>query len=93
MSSKHAPEALDLPLRDLMNKDLPFGGEYIVFSGDWRQCGPIVKLGSARGVVDPAFLSSQLWKHVQRFRLTKSMRGQGDIPYAQTALAVGEGGI
>ena len=93
MSSKYAPEALDLTLRDLMNNDLPFGRKTIVFSGDWRPCGPIVKFGTARDVVDEAFLSSHLWKHVQRFRLTKSMRDRGDIPYAKIVLAVGEGGI
>ena len=47
-----------------MNNDLPFGGQTIVFSGDWRQCGPIVKFGTARDIVDEAFLSSHLWKHV-----------------------------
>ena len=47
MSSKYAPEALDLTLRDLMNNDLPFGGKTIVFSADWHQCGPIVKFGTA----------------------------------------------
>ena len=93
MSSKYAPEALDLTLRDLMNNDLPFGRKTVVFSGDWRQCGPIVKFGTARDVVDEAFLSSHLWKHVQRFRLTKSMRDRGGIPYAKIVLAVGEGDI
>ena len=93
MSGKYAPEALDLTFRVLMDNDLPFVGKTIVFSGDWRQCKPIVKFGTAADVVDEAFLSSHLWKHVQRFRLTKSMRDRGDIPYAQTVLAVGEGGI
>ena len=93
MSTKYAPEALDLTLRDLMNNDLPFGGKTIVFSGDLRQCGPIIKFGTTRDVVDEAFLSSHLWKHVQRFRLTQSMRDRGDISYAKTVLAVGEGDI
>ncbi|CAN0089614.1 unnamed protein product [Laminaria digitata] len=93
MSSKYAPEALDLTLRDLMNNDLPFGGKTIVFSGDWRQCGPIVKFSTAADVVEQEFLPSHLWKHVQRFCLTKSMKVRGDIPYAQTVLAVGEGDI
>ena len=93
MPTKYAPEAFDLTPRDLINNDLPFGGKTIVFSGDWRQCGPIIKFGTARDVVDEAFLSSHLWKHVQRFRLTKSMRDRGDIPYAKTVLAVGEGDV
>ena len=52
-----------------MNNDLRFGGRTVVFSGDWRHCGPIVKFGTARDLVDEAFLSSHLWKHVQRFCL------------------------
>ena len=93
MSSKYAPEALDSTLRDLMNNGLPFGGKTIVFSGEWGLCGPIENFVAARDVVDEAHLSSQRWKHVQRFRLIKSMRVRGDIPYAKVVLAVGEGDI
>ena len=55
MSSKYTSEGLDLTLRDFMNNDLPFGGKTVLFSGNWRQCGPIVKFGTARGVADQAF--------------------------------------
>ena len=42
-----------------------------------------------------SLLSSHVWKHVQRFRLTKSMRDRGDIPYAKRVLqvAAGEGDV
>lgn len=49
MSSKDAPEASDLTLRDLMDDDLPFGGKIIVLSGDWRQCGSIVQVWYSKG--------------------------------------------
>ena len=52
-----------------------------------------MKFGTAIDVFDQAFLSLQIRKHVQRFRLTKSTRDRGDIPHAQTVLAVGERGI
>ena len=89
MSSKYASEALDSTLRDLVNNDPHFGGKTIVFAGDWRQCGPVVKFGTASDVVDEAFLSSHLWKHVQRSRLTKSMRDRGHIPYAKNSASSG----
>ena len=62
-------------------------------SGDWRQVGPVVKFATPSEVVEHAFLSSHLWKHVVRLRLTKSMRDKDDIPYAKTVLAIGEGAI
>ncbi|CAN0282816.1 unnamed protein product, partial [Ectocarpus sp. 13 AM-2016] len=71
----------------------PFGGKAILFSGDWRQVAPVLKYGTEAEIVEQAFLSSYFWKHAQRFRLTKSMRNQNDLPYAKTVLAVGEGKI
>ena len=46
-------------------------------------------------VVEHAFLSSRLWQHVHRFRLTKStrMRDKDDLPYAKTVIVIGEGAI
>ncbi|CAN0568330.1 unnamed protein product [Laminaria digitata] len=44
------------------------------FSGDWRQVGPVVPCGTQTEVTEQAFLSSHLWNHVHRFRLTVSMR-------------------
>ena len=93
MSSKYSPEALHSTLQDLCQNDLPFGGKTILFSGDWRQVAPVLKYGTEAEIVEQAFLSSYLWKHVERFRLTKSTRNKDDLPYAQTVLAIGEGKV
>lgn len=93
MSSKFSPEALHLTLQDLCQNDLPFGGKTILFSGDWRQVAPVLQYGTEVEIVERAFLSSYLWEHVHRFRLTKSMRTKDDLPYAKTVLAIGEGKI
>lgn len=93
MSNKFAPEALDLTLRDLRRNDTPFGGATVLFSGDWRQVGPVIPFGTPRDVVNAAFISSYLWKHVQRFRLIQSMRDRLDKPYSLTVRAIGEGKI
>jgi hypothetical protein len=38
MTKRHAIEALDISLRDILDKeDLPFGGKTTVFGGDFRQ--------------------------------------------------------
>ena len=93
MSSKFSPEALHLTLQDICQNELPFGGNTILFSGDWRQVAPVLKYGTEVEIVEQAFLSFYLWKHVHRFRLTKSMRSKDDIPYAKTVLTIGEGKI
>ena len=90
MSSKFAPEALDLSLQDLCKSELPFAGKTSLFSGDWRQVGPVLKFGTETEIVDRAFLSSNLWQHVERFRLTVSMGDKDDIPFAKSVLAVSE---
>ena len=62
-----------------------------MFSGDWRQIGPIVKNGSAADTVDAAFITSNLWGNVHRMKLTKSQRDREDLQYASFVRAVGEG--
>ncbi|CAM9337287.1 unnamed protein product, partial [Scytosiphon promiscuus] len=92
MSHKFAPEALDLTLRDLRRcDDKPFGGATVLFSGDFRQVGPVVLFGTPADVVEASLISSHLWQHVQRFRLVLSMRDRLDKAYSKTVRAVGEG--
>jgi ATP-dependent DNA helicase PIF1 len=47
MTKRHAIEALDISLHDILDKeDLPFGGKTVVFGGDFRQTLPVVRKGS-----------------------------------------------
>ena len=82
MTHKYCVEALDTTLRDLLHNPTPFGGKPILFSGDWRQIGPIVKFCSASDTVEAAFLSSNLLNSVKRMRLTISQREKEDAPYS-----------
>ena len=91
MTHRYCVEALDRTLRDLTKHNQPFGGKTILFSGDWRQTGPIVKNGSPTDTVDAAFISSQLWNNVIRFKLTMSQRDKEDPQYASFVRSVGEG--
>lgn len=94
MPSKFAPEAITLTLQDLCENVSPFGGKTTLVSGDWRQAAPVFKWGTENEIAEHAFLSSHLWQHVQRFRLTAvSMRDKDILPYAKTVLEVGEGKI
>lgn len=90
MTHRFCVEALDRTLKDLMRNTLLFGGKTILFSGDWRQTGPIVKFGSPTDTVDATVISSHLWSSIFRLRLTKSQRDRDDPAYASFVRNVGE---
>ncbi|XP_052620957.1 uncharacterized protein LOC111898317 [Lactuca sativa] len=106
MVHKHAFEALDRTLKDLLrcvnstSSNIPFGGKVIVFGGDFRQILPVVPGGSRQNIVNASLSSSYLWEHCKVHRLTKNMRltvgrDQSDIgkirDFANWLLDIGEG--
>ncbi|XP_076911901.1 uncharacterized protein LOC143570021 [Bidens hawaiensis] len=75
MTNKHAFEALDKTLRDILGcRNQPFGGKVIVFGGDFRQILPVVQHGTRQDVVNASISSSYLWPTIKVLRLTKNMR-------------------
>ncbi|KAG3236575.1 hypothetical protein PI124_g18419 [Phytophthora idaei] len=61
MTHRHAFEAVDWSLRDLMdNDDEPFGGKVLVLSGDFRQNLPVVVRGTRAQTIDACLKSSTL---------------------------------
>ena len=47
MLHKHAYEAIDRTLQDILNREgVPFGGMPVLFTGDFRQILPVVRDGS-----------------------------------------------
>ncbi|KAG2902808.1 hypothetical protein PC119_g16072 [Phytophthora cactorum] len=61
MTHRHAFEAVDRSLRDLMdNDDEPFGGKVFVLSGDFRQILPVVVRGTPAQTIDACLKSSTL---------------------------------
>ena len=70
MTHRHAFEAVDRTLRDLMKaidpslEDKPFGDKVIVFGGDFHQILPVVVKGSREDIVGSCLWRSTLWMHV-----------------------------
>jgi ATP-dependent DNA helicase PIF1 len=61
MTKRHAIEALDISLCDILDKeDLPFGGKIVVFGGDVRQALPVVREGSRAQIVVASLRMSHL---------------------------------
>ena len=90
MTHKYCIKAIDITLRDLVRNSLIFGGKTVLFCSDRRQIGPIFQFGSASDTVDAAFISSHLWKHINRMRLTVSQRDKDDASYASFVRSVDE---
>ena len=108
MTHRHAFEAVDRTLRDLMKavdlllEEKPFGGKVVVFGGDFRQILPVVIKGSREDIVGSCLRRSILWTHVKLIKLKINMRlqraeNQPDAAeqkeFAEWLLKVGEGRI
>jgi ATP-dependent DNA helicase PIF1 len=73
MTNKLAFEAVDRTLRDLTDKNEPFGGIVFVISGDFRQVLPIIPWGSHVDIISASIKNSYLWESIEVFCLSENM--------------------
>ncbi|XP_076927879.1 uncharacterized protein LOC143591598 [Bidens hawaiensis] len=80
MIHKHAFEALDRTLKDVMIVDLGntsgslFGGKVVVLGGNFRQILHVVHNGTRNDCVNATISSSYIWSNCKVLKLTKNMR-------------------
>jgi PIF1-like helicase len=94
MQHRHAIEALDRTLRDILQQDRLFGGLTVLFGGDFRQTLPVIARGSREQIINASFRKSRIWRHIQVFHLTENRRleqSPESVAFAQWLLQVGEG--
>ncbi|GMF44720.1 unnamed protein product [Phytophthora fragariaefolia] len=101
MTHRHAFEAVDRTLRDIMDNDQePFEGKVFVLSGDFRQILPVVVRGTPAETIDACLKSSTLWEHFKPLHLTENMRVRSAgndstaaelAAFSELLLQVGEG--
>ena len=94
MLSRYIYECIDKSIQDLLEINTLFGGVTVIFSGDWRQCLPIVNNGSDADVLNECLISSYLWKHIEHFKFTRNMRAENqndNSNYANLLLNLGNG--
>ncbi|KAG4246722.1 hypothetical protein PC116_g5466 [Phytophthora cactorum] len=90
MTHRHAFEAVDWSLRDLMvNDDEPFGGKVFVLSGDFRQILPVVVRGTPVQTLNACLKSSTLWPQFQQLHLRENMKVMS-APNESTATELAE---
>ncbi|CAN7048368.1 unnamed protein product, partial [Brassica rapa subsp. trilocularis] len=84
MTHKHAFEALDKTLKDIMSmknppaKNQPFGSKTVMLGGDFRQILPVIPQGSRADIVLASINHSYLWNSCHKFSLKTNMRVNQD---------------
>ncbi|KAL6592973.1 hypothetical protein ACP70R_049269 [Stipagrostis hirtigluma subsp. patula] len=92
MTKRQAVEALDLSMRDILDRPhAPFGGKTVVFGGDFRQVLPVVRKGSRAQIVGASLRRSYLWESMRHLKLVRNMRAQSDPWFADYLLRIGDG--
>ena len=80
MAHRHAYEALDRSLRDIMKtvdpslSNMVFGGKIICFGGDFRQILPVVKKGTKSNTIAASLNKSYIWNYIKILKLTINER-------------------
>ena len=69
----HVVESVDRTLRDLLNRDQPFGGVTTMFGGDFRQILPVIQHGSREQIVPATLTHSNLWPNMSIHYLLQNM--------------------
>uniref|UniRef100_A0A914YUL7 ATP-dependent DNA helicase n=1 Tax=Panagrolaimus superbus TaxID=310955 RepID=A0A914YUL7_9BILA len=92
MAPKRALEVVDSKLREIMGKDIPFGGKIILCGGDFRQCAPIIENGTVDEIIGISVCCSPLWKHFQKFKLIENVRALAhENEFKKMLVEIGEG--
>jgi hypothetical protein len=79
MTNKFTFEAVDQTLRDLTDRNEPFGDIAFIMSGDFCQVLSVIPRGSHANIVYASIKNSYLWESVEVFRLSKNMRASDAI--------------
>ena len=88
----HALQAIDRLLRELTDKDIPFGGKILLLGGDFRQVLPVIKHGSRTTIIESCLKRSTLWHHFKIIKLTQNMRARRDErEFVEWLLKLGNG--
>ena len=93
MLSSRSLIIIDALLRDIMKKEIPFGGKCIVLGGDFRQVLPVVNRGSKFDIIAETIKRCHdLWSHFSVKKLATNMRAVDDTQeFRNFLLEIGEG--
>jgi PIF1-like helicase len=94
MAPSHALHVVDKLLRDLCQKNNPFGGKCMLLGGDFRQVLPVVPRASRAVTVNTSIKMCSLWPSIQKRRLSVNMRAAPEEQqFADWLLRLGDGAL
>jgi hypothetical protein len=73
-TNKFNIESVNILMQDLMGNKLLFGGEVVVFGGDFRQTLPVVEQGSRADIISVCISSSFIWPLLIKKQLITNQR-------------------
>ncbi len=79
MTNKFAFEVVDRTLRDLTDRNEPFGDIIFVMSRDFRQVLPVIPRGSHADIDSTSIKKSYLWEFIEVFHLSKNIRADDAV--------------
>ncbi|XP_022843247.1 uncharacterized protein LOC111366784 [Olea europaea var. sylvestris] len=91
MINRCAFETLDNMLKDITECELSFGGNVVVFGGNFRQVLPVVKRGTKDDIMKASLVFSELWQYFTQLPLTENMRAKLDHLFYEYLLRIGNG--
>ena len=96
MSHRRALETVDRTLKDIRGNSSLMAVVTIVLAGDFRQTLPVIPKGTKADELNACLKASDLWKHVQKLKLSINMRVHllGDeeaSEFSQHLLRIGNG--
>ncbi|CAG8496235.1 7053_t:CDS:2 [Cetraspora pellucida] len=90
MANKAVIECVDLLLRQICEKDIPFGGKPFIGVGDFRQVAPVVKNAGKSSTIDASIKTSYLWKYFNLRTLNQPIRNASDPIFTEFIDNIGE---
>ncbi|XP_028100698.1 uncharacterized protein LOC114300041 [Camellia sinensis] len=91
MAKRQNIEALNDMLKDINESELLFGGKVVVLGGDFRQIPPVIPKGTKYDSIDASLVNSELWKSIEKIKLTENMRVRHDPSFSNYLLRIGNG--
>ncbi|CAL5322319.1 unnamed protein product [Camellia sinensis] len=91
MAKRQNIEALNDMLKDINQSELLFGGKVVVLGGDFRQIPPVIPKGTKYDSIDASLVNSELWKSIEKIKLTENMQARHDPSFSSYLLRIGNG--
>ncbi|XP_011678644.2 ATP-dependent DNA helicase PIF1-like [Strongylocentrotus purpuratus] len=92
MVPKHALDAINMMLQDVMDNDKLFGGKIVLLGGDFRQVLPVIPRVAPAVLMENTIKKSNTFQEFHNFKLTTNMRAdESEKQFAKWLLEVGEG--